>query len=155
MRVTLGLCLIAVFGGVALAQIIVPAPDPRNNARAITNQSIVGATNASRAAAGLPALKVSAALEASADLKNKEMERLGYFGHFSPKGGSPWRFFKRAGYDYKAAAENLAEGHTDIEQLQSSWMKSRQHRQNILSRRYTEIGAAVNRGVVVVHFGAR
>lgn len=144
MRVALSLCLIAVLAAPASARV-----------HAITPQSIVLATNASRKAAGLPMLKFSAALEASAGLKNEEMERLGYFGHFSPRGGSPWRFFNRVGYDYKAAGENLAKGHDDVEELQSDWMKSRHHRQNILSRRFTEIGVSVHRGVVVVHFGAR
>lgn len=143
-RVALSLCLIAILGAPTSAQV-----------NAITPQSIVRATNASRKAAGLPPLKVSAALEASANLKNEEMERLGYFGHLSPRLGSPWRFFKRVGYNYKAAGENLAKGHEDAEKLQASWMKSRHHRQNILSRRFTDIGASVNHGVVVVHFGAR
>lgn len=154
-HLALSVCLTVAFGVSSFEQIAVPAPDGRANARAITPQSVVRLTNASRAAAGLPALQVSEALETSATLKNAEMRSLGYFGHYSPKRGSPWRFFKRAGYDYKAAAENLSKGQTNVEALQFSWMNSKHHRQNILGRQYTEIGVSVNRDVVVVHFGAR
>lgn len=131
-----------------------PVPHSYVNTRPVTEHSIVRVTNASRQEAGLPPLKISTDLEASADLKNSEMDALGYFDHFSPTGGSPWRFLDQANYDYEFAGENLGEGFTNVEELETAWMDSPKHRENILDSRFTDIGVSVGDGIVVVHFGA-
>jgi uncharacterized protein YkwD len=46
-------------------------------------------------------------------------------------------------YSVRAAGENIAEGQRSAEEAVSTWMDSSQHRANMLSRDYTEMGAAV------------
>jgi uncharacterized protein YkwD len=46
-------------------------------------------------------------------------------------------------YEVRAAGENIAEGQRDAAEVMSSWMRSRGHRDNILSSEFTEIGTGV------------
>lgn len=73
--------------------------------------------------------------------------------HFSPDGTTPWDFFALAGYDYKDAGENLAEGYGSPVEMQDAFMASPEHYANIMNPNYTDIGLADECGNVVVLFG--
>jgi uncharacterized protein YkwD len=114
---------------------------------------VVALTNRSRAEARLAPLTVNAALTQAARAKLADMLRRDYFEHRTPDGRQPWWFMQAAGYRLRAAGENLAKGYRTELELQRGWMKSKPHRNNILSRDFTEIGVAVDAGVAVVMFG--
>ncbi len=123
---------------------------------------IIDLANQDRLKNGLPALKENAALSLAAKEKAKDMIKNQYFDHFSPQGLSPWFFFKKSNYNYRAAGENLAIDFTSAQAIEKAFMKSPTHRANILNPIFKEIGVAVVKGVyqnreaifVVQFFGA-
>lgn len=128
----------------------------------LTAQRIIALTNAARAEIGIAPLRESELLRTSAQMKAEEMAQLGYFAHASPRGESPWEWFKRAGYQYTYAGENLAMDFSNAEEAVEAWMESPRHRENMLNPKYRDIGIAVTTGtvngnavtLVVQHFGA-
>jgi uncharacterized protein YkwD len=125
----------------------------------ISSESLMVLVNKERAKKDLPILIESELLEKAAESKASDMMRRGYFSHTSPDGRSPWYWFREVGYRYQAAGENLAIQFFDSKEAVRAWMSSPEHRENILSRHFTQIGMAVREGiykgkesVVVVQF---
>lgn len=114
-------------------------------ASSITAEDLIDLTNQKRQDNGLAQLEInpnltSAAMQKAADMINKD-----YWAHTSPEGRTPWTFFKEVDYQYLYAGENLARDFLDPQSVINAWMKSPTHRDNILSRRYQDVG------IVVVH----
>lgn len=103
-------------------------------------QQVVSLTNAERAKAGLPALKVDITLSKMAREKSRDMYANGYFDHNSPTYGSPFEMMKKYGITYTYAGENIAMGQRTPQEVVTAWMNSEGHRQNILNPNYTHIG---------------
>lgn len=113
----------------------------------LTRPGVFKWTNIQRQNYGLPPLKESAELNASADLKIKDMLSKQYFAHISPDGKSVGDLAKEVGYKFIAVGENLALGNFESdEKLVQAWMDSPGHRKNILSPQYKEMGVAVLQG---------
>jgi hypothetical protein len=129
----------------------------------ITNNAIIEFTNQKRKLFGAPLLKENPNLDQAAYLKAQDMLQKGYFSHNSPDGISPWYWFKKTGYDFKLAGENLAIGFLDSEEVIDGWYASPSHRANLLNPNYQDIGIAVLKGnfqgnettLVVQLFGAQ
>lgn len=128
----------------------------------LTRAGVVKFTNLERTKNGVPALTVNAKLNASAELKAKDMLAKQYFEHVSPSGRDITDLSGDVGYTYLLIGENLALGNfEDDEALVAAWMASPGHRENILNPRYKEIGVAVLKGtfedrttwLAVQHFG--
>lgn len=69
------------------------------------------------------------------------MARDDFFSHCDfPTGLDPWDRLRRAGYSHSAAAENLAGGSSTPPAAVAQWLKSPEHRANILSADYRELG---------------
>ncbi|MFA7385536.1 MAG: CAP domain-containing protein [Candidatus Paceibacterota bacterium] len=127
----------------------------------VTENKLIELTNLSRKNLGIEPLKENKELNYAAYLKAKDMIEEGYFSHYSPKGISPWFWLNKAGYDYEAAGENLAIGFINSEQVHRAFMESYSHKENILNRKYQEIGIAVLKGnfqgnetiLVIQYFG--
>ncbi|PIT94600.1 hypothetical protein COT96_03040, partial [Candidatus Falkowbacteria bacterium CG10_big_fil_rev_8_21_14_0_10_38_22] len=90
----------------------------------ITNNAIIEFTNQERQLTGLSFLKENPVLDQAAYLKAQDILEKSYFSHKSPEGISPWYWFKKAGYDYKFAGENLAIGFLDSEEVINAWYDS-------------------------------
>jgi uncharacterized protein YkwD len=173
MRIPLVLVLLAA----TLAVAVSPAPAAP---RAVTVRSqtltaaVVGQINVVRRAHGLAALRVSSQLSAAAAQHSGEMARIGYFSHDSAGGGAFWarvkRYYPRGGHRLWSVGENLvwaSPGLGAAGALQM-WMASPEHRANLLSARWREVGvSAVHAGsapgvygggavtVVTADFGVR
>jgi len=104
-------------------------------------------TNQDRAASGISALTLDTHLSQAAQMKADDMAARGYFSHVDPDGNQPWFWFKKAGYDYAYAGENLAVNFTDSEDVQKAWMNSPTHHANIVKAQYTRIGIGVAQGM--------
>lgn len=100
---------------------------------------VVEAHNARRAKAGLPPLLPNPRLEAAASEHAADMAGRLKMAHEGGDGSSPFDRMKRMGYDFRAAAENVAYGFDDVESVMAGWMKSPGHRRNILGK-FSEIG---------------
>jgi hypothetical protein len=126
----------------------------------ITKVDLITFLNHDRQNLGLPTLTENPALDRAALLKAQDMVNNSYFAHESPKGVSPWYWFKAAGYTYHYAGENLAVGFMDSKTVYDAWFNSPEHKANLLNSHYTEIGTAVVSGfqgnlvVVVQEFGS-
>ncbi len=123
---------------------------------------IVAQTNKERTSRQLPALKLNAALNKSAEIKLQDMFTNQYFQHVSPKGLGVTDLVRQTGYEYIVVGENLALGNFggDV-QVVTAWMNSPGHRANMLDPRFQEIGVSVGKGlyngkeqwIAVQHFG--
>jgi hypothetical protein len=109
--------------------------------------ALVDETNQNRVANGLPDLQVSPSLTTAAQEKANDEATKGYFAHTSPQGLTPWYWFQQAGYDFDYAGENLAVNFSDSQDVTTAWMNSPEHRANILSTDFTQIGIATAQGV--------
>ena len=109
-------------------------------------QDLLFLTNVQRSNAGLQPLQLNAQLSSAAEAKAQDMFAKDYWAHFAPDGTSPWDFIKQAGYPYVYAGENLARGFSSAQDVVNAWMSSPEHRANMLSNNYTDVGFAVEQG---------
>jgi hypothetical protein len=107
----------------------------------------VDETNQNRVENSLPALQLSPLLQAAAQDKANDMATKGYFAHTSPQGLTPWYWFEQVGYSFDYAGENLAVNFSDSQDVTNAWMNSPEHRANILSVNFTQIGIATAQGI--------
>lgn len=128
----------------------------------LTEAGVVKFTNLERVKNGASALTVNTKLNASAELKAKDLFAKQYFEHVSPSGRDITDLAGDVGYAYLLIGENLALGNFENDEaLVAAWMASPGHRENILNPRYSDIGVAVLKGtfegrvtwVAVQHFG--
>ena len=113
----------------------------------ILTNALVDETNQNRTTNNLPALSESPLLDAAAQEKANDMVANNYFAHTSPAGITPWYWFQNVGYSFTFAGENLAVNFADSQDVTSAWMNSPEHRANILSNNYTQIGMATAQGM--------
>jgi uncharacterized protein YkwD len=102
-------------------------------------------TIAARRAAGKSGLTRSVNLMSAAQLQADQMAQTVTMSHALPGTAYPTLKSRLAAvsYEVRAAGENIAEGQRDAAEVMSSWMRSRGHRDNILSSEFTEIGTGV------------
>jgi uncharacterized protein YkwD len=104
--------------------------------------------NALRATYGLQPLRFSAALFESADVHCEQMVSGGYFGHRSVTGASfaarIESFYRIGAARYYAVGENLLwnAGPMSSAEMISRWLKSPEHRRNLLNPTWRQIGLA-------------
>ncbi len=99
--------------------------------------------NVERSKAGLPALKINWQLSRVARYKSADMANKRYFSHNSPTYGSPFQMMENFGLRFSSAGENIAYGQRTPAEVMRDWMNSPGHRNNIMSRSYTEIGVGL------------
>ncbi len=128
----------------------------------LTSGEVVRLTNEARVQNGIKPLATNRTLAIGAQYKADDMLEKQYFAHISPQKVSPWFWFKKAGYAYSAAGENLAIDFTTAGDVVEAWLASPGHRKNLLNPNYKDIGVSVDTGpmngvsstVVVQFFGA-
>lgn len=108
---------------------------------------LVDLTNDARLAYNETPLVINQKLQQAATLKGQDMAKFGYFAHESPTGVTPWHWFKEVGYTFLYAGENLAINFTESKDVESAWLASPKHRENILNVKFTEIGIATVEGM--------
>ncbi len=101
---------------------------------------VIRLVNNERAKRGLQALTQNWELSRVARYKSQDMINKGYFSHYSPTYGSPFKMMESFGIRFSAAAENIAYGQRTPQDVMNAWMGSAGHRNNILSPVYTQIG---------------
>ncbi len=114
----------------------------------VSNNALLDTTNAQRIAQHLPALNLNAKLSEAAYEKANDMLKQQYWAHVAPDGTTPWAWFRKVGYNYSYAGENLAKNFTTADAATTAWMASPEHRANILNSHYTDVGFAVVSGTL-------
>ncbi|PAB60441.1 SafA/ExsA family spore coat assembly protein [Anaeromicrobium sediminis] len=104
---------------------------------------VIRLVNVERSKNGLPALKANWQLSRCARYKSQDMINKNYFSHQSPTYGSPFKMMESFGLRFSSAGENIAKGQRTPQAVMNAWMNSPGHRNNILSKTYTEIGVGL------------
>ena len=140
MRAILVLCLSLVLASPALAKKTVQnVSDPASQA-----------VNAIRAENGRAPLSPNKKLTRAAETHAKDMIRKGFFSHTGSNGSTIGARAKAQNYRYCVIAENIAKGHLGVDEVLTSWMGSKGHRQNILNAEVTEFALVRGQGDIWV-----
>jgi uncharacterized protein YkwD len=121
---------------------------------ATLESSLLAQINEVRSEHALPPLKLSAKLAAAAQQHTEEMGADGYFAHESVDHSVFWkrvsRWYPSSGWAYWSVGENLLWASPDVSPsgAVTMWMNSPEHRANLLSKTWREIGLSA------VHFDA-
>lgn len=132
----------------------------------LTPANIIWMTNYERIQQGMQPLHEHELLKKSAYAKNGDMQTYQYFNHTNTRNGESYGFdlfMKEQHYDFIKIGENLAEGDfQNTYELVQAWMKSPEHRRNILDKGFRDIGVSVfvitnaqgsRQSMYVQHFG--
>jgi hypothetical protein len=114
----------------------------------ISSEELLSLTNQERQNVGVGPLVYNEKLSQAANMKAQDMFEYNYWAHNSPAGKTPWVFIKASGYKYVYAGENLARGFTTAQDVIRAWMASPDHRSNMLSSNYQDVGFAVRLGTL-------
>ena len=103
--------------------------------------------NAIRSSHGLVPLKLNASLSSAAEGHSAQMVEDGYFAHESFDGSPFWKrlaTYCQSAHGSWSVGENLLWSSPDVDAVHALqlWMASPEHRQNILTARWREIGIA-------------
>ncbi len=104
---------------------------------------LLAATNQDRTDAQQAPLTLDSQLDAAAQAKANDMAAHNYWAHNAPDGKTPWTFIAASGYQYQAAGENLAYGFSSAGDTITGWMNSSEHRDNMLSASYQNVGFGI------------
>lgn len=134
-------CLLALAASLALG---LPALACNVPANAESLQAEVLANlNAQRKANGLSALKLSGKLDKAAQGHACDNAARRSISHDSSDGGTLTTRLRKAGYKYRAAAENTGRGFGTGARAVEWWMNSPKHRDNILFPRVKDVGIGI------------
>lgn len=124
-------------GTAALAGCNVPANSD------VLQKQLLAELNAERTARGLSPLKLSAKLDKAAQGHACDNAKRRSISHDSSDGGTLKTRLRKAGYKYRAAAENTGRGFGTPERAVDWWMNSPKHRTNILYPKMREVGIGI------------
>ena len=111
-------------------------------ARAEVQRAVVCLINRQRRERGLPTLRTSVRLDASAQSWTNTMVRDRAFSHGSDFAAR----ITAVGFDWSQVGENIADGYRTPASVVTAWMHSTGHCQNILNPEYREVGTGVSTG---------
>jgi hypothetical protein len=140
----LGALLLALKVSVVFVPIFVPSS--ASEASAITPKNIVALTNTTRREIHAPVLVENISLDKAAQQKADDMVAKNYFSHESPDGKTAMDLILADGYPARIAAENLAVRYTEAEDVETGWLLSPTHRENIVNPEYADIGVGISQG---------
>jgi uncharacterized protein YkwD len=146
--------LVCVVGILAAAVALVPAtaaPSTRQPQTARVTLSalesgVLQELNAIRREHHLVPLKINARLTAASVQHSRDMVANGYFKHESADGSAFWkrvqRYYGQGRYGYWSVGENLLWSSPDVDAKRALelWMESPEHKANILTAKWREIG---------------
>lgn len=145
-RILFSLIVLLFSGGLFLSFVRNTYPRVLGVSSDVTVNQLLDFTNQDRQQYGAGSLSLNDNLNRAAQDKANDMFAENYWAHNSPSGKTPWVFIKNEGYQYVFAGENLARGFTDSKSVVDAWMASPEHRDNMLSKNYNEVGFAVKSG---------
>jgi uncharacterized protein YkwD len=114
-----------------------PAPSVQVNVLTLVNER--------RRRAGCGPLSLDRRLSDAAGEHAADMARHGYFAHASRNGDDPGDRVRDAGFRWRRYGENIARGAGSPDQVVRDWMRSPEHRGNILDCRLREMGVGLAR----------
>jgi uncharacterized protein YkwD len=152
---------------VALGLWVAASPAGASSQRPATSlssleQGVLSDINTLRKEHGLAPLRLSASLSSAARQHSSEMAARGYFSHDSANGSSfdrrIARYYPMGGNHFWSVGENLLWSSPDVDAgaALSMWWNSAEHRKNMLTARWREIGlSAVHVAAAPGTYGGR
>jgi uncharacterized protein YkwD len=113
--------------------------DPRGSVQ----QQALDLVNHDRRRDGCKNLVVDRRLIAAANRHASEMARRGYFAHVNSRGERAGERVRDAGYKWSRYGENIARGQGSVADVVDDWMKSPDHRENIMDCDLREVGVGL------------
>ncbi|MFE9609106.1 CAP domain-containing protein [Streptomyces sp. NPDC006012] len=101
-------------------------------------------TNEARVKAGCRPLRLSAAVGRAARRHARDLVGHDRYSHVGSDGSRPGDRIREAGYRWHLAGENIFLGPHDAEEAVQGWLRSPDHRANILNCAYRHTGVAVH-----------
>jgi uncharacterized protein YkwD len=134
-----------IFGLLGLLMLFACAKGGETYSGSADAHTIFKLINEQRAAQGLSALTSNATLDESAQFQAETMADLDQLDHTLSGSAYPGLTdrLKHFGYNYSAAAENIAYNYSGPEKAVDQWVNSSGHWANITDSRFTETGIAV------------
>jgi uncharacterized protein YkwD len=138
--------VVAVFGLWVVASPAGASSQRPTTSLSTLEQGVLSDINALRKQHGLAPLRLSASLSAAARQHSSEMAARGYFSHSSANGSSfdkrIARYYPVGGSHYWSVGENLLWSSPDVDAggALDMWWNSPEHRKNMLTARWREIG---------------
>lgn len=132
------------FPALLLGLLLLSAPWFCRNATAAESDwpnQLLAAVNAIRAAHKLAPLRWNDRLADTASAHAADLQACGKLSHEGCDGGDLRKRLQRAGYRYRAAAENIALCICDPVEVVRLWMNSEGHRRNLLDPGVVELGS--------------
>lgn len=141
--------LVCLFALVLMPALFVRAADKKEKPKlqmSDDEKKLLELTNQERARAKLPPLKPNLILFKVARAHSANMVKKGDMNHVLD-GKNPAQRVLAAGYDYRSVAENIGFGEKDapLPKIMKGWMESKLHRENLLNRKYREVGLGIAR----------
>lgn len=109
-------------------------------------RNALAAINGEREAKNLAPLTPDPRLQEAAQAHACDSATRNRMGHDGSDGSDLGQRATRSGYDYRAIAENVAQGYPSPESVTQGWMNSPGHRRNILMRNAKDAGVGVALG---------
>jgi uncharacterized protein YkwD len=131
-----------------VAAAAVAAPGRPAVALSPLERGVLADINAFRASHHLATLRLSTQLTAAALAHTQEMASDGYFAHESADGSAFWKrirgFYESTPWSYWSVGENLLWSSPDVDASGALqlWLRSPEHRANLMNPRWREIGVA-------------
>jgi uncharacterized protein YkwD len=141
-----------------------PSSDPVDPPLSSDEKRLLDLHNQARTSRGKPALCVHSALTYAARAHSQDMPNRDYFSHTSPNGKTVKQRLQSFGYTFNRSSyytygENLAWGsgnpYATADYLFKGWMKSKQHKRNILRDSFREVGIGVETGTYKTYDDAK
>jgi len=124
-------------GDVTTAQAM--STDPRGS---VQTQAL-NLVNENRRRGGCDNLTVDRRLIVAANRHAAEMARRGYFAHEDTRGERAGDRVQDAGYRWSRYGENIARGQDSVFEVVNGWMRSPEHRENIMDCGLREVGVGL------------
>lgn len=121
-------------------------PEESEVLRRVNEARAMGGSCGSTAYPSVPPLEIEARLQCAARLHSEDMVARDFFDHVNPDGDDPFARMAAAGYRYRAAGENIADGYPGAAEVVAGWMSSPGHCRNILSADFTQTGIGLSDG---------
>lgn len=146
----LGRCALAAVLLAAAVPAAAASAAPRTQSASLSSleAGVLVDINAFRAQHHLARLHLSGQLTAAAHAHSRQMAQDGYFAHESANGAAFWKriegFYATSPTRYWSVGENLLWSSPDVDPAGALqlWMNSPEHRANILTARWREIGVS-------------
>ncbi len=116
------------------------APQPVVNP---TLQRAVDLINVQRSSAGAAPLHISSTLMTIAESYSQVQSQQGSISHTGPDGSNPGQRLDRGGYNWAAYGENLAAGFASPDDAVAAWLRSPDHRANMLNGAFHDVGVGL------------